>query len=184
MADNIITYADFKNIELAKGERCDLIGGELYRKPALPEYHQSILDKLYRQITEFFENKTVKAFSAPVNIRILYKEDDSDDTVLMPDIAVFCDPKDCSPQVCRGTPDFIAEIITPTVSASELEMKIQLYHQSGVREYWVIDPGRKILNIYNFWDDIIFPKYYNDKDFAVIGVSEDFKIFLEPLFAE
>jgi len=178
------TYADFKKWNLPEGERYELINGDVYLKPAPEAYHQSIINKLYKQMSEFLNEKSVKVFSAPFTVRLFFKEDESDDTVVLPDITIICDPANCAPEGFRGAPDFIAEILSASVSAIELDEKIQSYQNAGVREYWLLDPIHKSLTIHNFWEDIIFPKYYKSTESAKVGLFEDLIIPLGSLFSE
>jgi hypothetical protein len=41
------------------------------------------------------------------DVRLFYEEDESDDTVVQPDISVVCDAKKRDPEGCRDAPDFI-----------------------------------------------------------------------------
>ena len=180
--DKNYTYADYKKWNLTESEHYELINGEAFPKPKLSDDNKLILDRLYKQLSDFLEGKSIKAFCAPFNVRLFYKPDESDNTVFQPDITIICDPKIWVPEGCHGAPDFICEIISPAVTAVEFERKFQSYHTAGVREYWVINPEYKTLNIYNFWDDIIFPIYHCSTDTVKIGIFEDLDIKLETVW--
>ena len=182
ISDKNNTFADYKKWDIAEGDHYELINGAALLKHKPSEVHKTILDKLYKQLSDFLEGKTIKAFCAPFNVRLCYKADESDNIVLQPDISVICDPKIWAPGSCHGVPDFVCEIISPSVTASEFQIKFNLYHNAGVREYWVIDPDYKTLYVYNFWDDIIFPVYHCSTDIAKIGIFEDLDIKLETIF--
>jgi Uma2 family endonuclease len=67
-------------------------------------------------------------------VRLFYEEDESDDTVVQPDLTVICGEKKRGSEGCRGAPDFVAEILSPSNMAIEMERKFELYRQAGVRE--------------------------------------------------
>ena len=177
-------YADYKDWELAEGERYELICGEAYAMPAPNAYHQSILVELCRQFANYLIGKPCKVYPAPYDVRLFYEEDESDDTVVQPDISVVCDPEKRGKEGCHGAPDFVAEILSPSNTAIEMENKYELYREAGVREYWVIDPEHKILHSYRFINGTIFPHTYRASDKAPVESFPGLLIDLEPVFSE
>jgi Uma2 family endonuclease len=182
--DQLFTYADYKEWELAPGERFELIYGEAYAMSAPNAYHQSILMELGRQFANYLAGKPCKVYPAPYDVRLFYAEDESDDTVVQPDSTVICDEKKRGAEGCRGAPDFVAEILSPSNSAIEMERKFGLYREAGVLEYWVIDPEHKTVYAYRFKDGTIFPQTFRREDAAKVGIFRDLAIVLEPVFAE
>jgi Uma2 family endonuclease len=151
------TYADYKAWDLAEGERCELIDGEDCAMSAPNTQHQSMLMELGRQFANYLLGKSCKVYPAPFNVRLFYEEDESDDTVVQPDLTVICDEKKRGTEGCRGAPDFVAEILSPSNSAIEMQRKFELYREAGVREYWVLDPEHKTVHAYRFRDVSIPP---------------------------
>ena len=182
--ENFYTYSDYKDWELKQGERFELIYGEVYAMAAPNAYHQSILMEFARQISNYLTGKPCKVYPAPFDVRLFYKEDGSDDTVVQPDITIICDEKKRGYEGCRGAPDFIAEILSPANTASEMQIKFELYRKAGVREYWILDPKHKSLHIYNFTEGAIFPRTYRSTDLAKMSIFADLEIALESVFAE
>ena len=178
------TYADYKKWELAEFERYEVIYGEAYAMSAPNTFHQSILVELVKQIAVYLTGKPCKVFPAPYDVRLFYAEDESDDTVVQPDISIICDPKKIGFEGGRGAPDFVAEILSPANSAIEMQTKFTLYREAGVREYWVLDPKHKSLHVYNFKDNAIFPQAYRSTDIAKVGIFPDLEIDLNPVFEE
>jgi len=182
--DKHYTYADYKDWDLAEHERYELIYGEAYAISTPNEYHQLILMELLKQIAVYLTGKPCKVYPAPFDVRLFYAEDESDDTVVQPDITVICDRNKRGHEGCRGAPDLVVEILSPANRAIEKQRKFQLYQEAGVREYWVLDPEHKTLQVYNFKDNVIFPKTYRSTDTAKVGIFPDLEIALEPVFAE
>ena len=99
------TYADYKEWELAEGERYELIYGEAYAMAAPNTRHQEILGAIFTQFYNYLQGKPCKVYPAPFDVRLFYAEDESDDTVVQPDITVICDEKKRGYKGCRGVPD-------------------------------------------------------------------------------
>jgi Uma2 family endonuclease len=114
------TYADYKDWELTPGERYEIIDGETYAMAAPTTRHQAMLIEMATQIHTYLRGKPCKVYPAPFDVRLFYEEDESDDTVVQPDIAVICDEKKRGKEGCRGAPDFVAEILSPSNTASVL----------------------------------------------------------------
>jgi Uma2 family endonuclease len=143
------TYADYKEWELKPGERYELIYGEAYAVAAPNTEHQTISMTLSGELYNFLKGKKCRVFAAPFDVRLFYEEDESDDTVVQPDLAVVCDPAKLGKEGCRGAPDLVVEILSPSNSVIETLRRLRVYQEAGVRECWVIDPEKQIVMIYS-----------------------------------
>ena len=146
--EQYFTYADYKAWELKPRERYEIIYGVAYAMSAPNTIHQQISIALASEFFTFLKGKPCKAFHAPYDVRLFYEEDESDDTVVQPDVMVICDPKKIGEEGCRGAPDLVVEILSPSNNVFEMERKLKLYREAGVREYWVVDPKNKHISIY------------------------------------
>jgi hypothetical protein len=63
--------------------------------------YQIISGELFRQIANFLHGKPCKVIAAPYDVRLFYREDEQDDTVVQPDISVIRDEKKLSAEGCR-----------------------------------------------------------------------------------
>ncbi|MCL2245043.1 MAG: Uma2 family endonuclease [Treponema sp.] len=178
------TYADYKEWELDEGERFELLNGEAYAMSAPNTKHQAILMELSSQFHLFFRGKPCKVFPAPFDVRLFYKANESDDTVVQPDIVVICDKEKLGPEGCRGAPDLVIEILSPLNTAIEMQQKLELYREAGVKEYWVVDPENNALTVYLLQGDIIYTKNYKAKDTVDVKTFPGLNIALEQIFAE
>jgi len=73
----------------------------------------------------------------------------SPDTVVQPDICVICDHDKVDEKGCQGAPDLIIEIVSPGNSKKEMKEKYEIYEESGVREYWIINPLEEYILIFH-----------------------------------
>jgi Uma2 family endonuclease len=177
------TYKDYKGWELAPGERFELINGDAYEMAAPNLNHQGIVAELTRQIANFLQSKPCKVYPAPLDVRLFYEEDESDDTVVQPDLTVICDKKKRGEEGCRGAPDLVVEVLSPSNSAIEMERKLGLYEEAGVREYWVVDPQNKGIRAYRLSGVHFDMRRYREGAIAST-VLPGLEIALEGLFAE
>jgi len=178
------TYAEYKAWELKQGERYEIIYGEAYAMSAPNAAHQTMSMELGRQFANFLIGKPCKVYPAPYDVRLFYEEDESDDTVVQPDLTVVCDKEKRGPEGCRGAPDFIAEILSPSNTAAEMQRKFNLYRDAGVREYWVLDIEYKTLTVYLFEGETLISRTYGEKDTAPVNVLNGLSIELSSVFAE
>lgn len=95
-----------------------------------------------------FQNYPCKAFHAPFDVRLPSKSENKIYTVVQPDICVICDLSKLDDKGCLGAPDLVIEILSPGNSDREMKDKFDLYEESGVKEYWIVQPEGKWVNIY------------------------------------
>jgi len=177
------TYADYKEWELAEGERYELIYGEAFAMAARSFRHQAVLGALFYQFYSYLRGKPCQVFIAPCDVRLFYEEDESDDTVVQPDIVVICDKDKIAEESCHGAPDLVIEILSPSNSATEMERKFLLYREAGVREYWIVDSKNNILRVHCFQDSDISTNTYKSADTVPVAILPGFSIALEQVFA-
>jgi Uma2 family endonuclease len=177
------TYADYKEWELDEGERYEVIRGVAYCMAAPNAKHQEMLAELVRQFANFLVGKPCKVYPAPFDVRLFYKEDESDDTVVQPDIVVVCDEKKRGTEGCRGAPELAIEILSPSDTAIEMERKFKLYREAGVREYWVLDPEHSGLTVYRFHNGKILTDTYGSADTVPVATLPRLNILLGQVFA-
>ncbi|MDR2029333.1 MAG: Uma2 family endonuclease [Treponema sp.] len=176
------TYADYKSWELRKGERFELIYGEAYAMAAPNTAHQRIVMTLAGELYIFLKEKPCEVFAAPFDVRLFYEEDESDDTVVQPDLVVVCDPKKLGPEGCRGAPDMVVEILSPSNTAVEMNLKLKLYLEAQVKEYWMVDPENKHIGAYRLNGGRYIMQSYRKNDTAESAALPGLTIELSALF--
>jgi Uma2 family endonuclease len=120
---------------------------------------------------------------APYDVRLFYREDETDDTVVQPDISVICDEKKRGEEGCHGAPDLIIEILSPSNSVTEMQRKLDLYREAGVREYWVVDPDHESVVFYLLKGDQFASKTYKADDKLPSAVIAGFEADLKAVFS-
>ena len=134
------TYRDYKFWD--DGARYELIYGDAYMMSSPSIWHQRIAGTMYSQLSQFLDGKPCEAFVAPVDVRLFFREDETDDTVVQPDVFVVCDEsKLMDGKACRGAPDFVIEVVSSSSKMID-RVKKDLYCKAGVKEYWMIGSNK------------------------------------------
>ncbi len=144
------TYADYLKWQF--DESVELIKGKLYRmSPAPKRKHQDASVNLEFALLKYFEDKPCRVYDAPFDVRLPVRNERKPDqlhTVVQPDICVICDLNKLDDDGCLGAPDWVIEIISPRTAKNDFNEKFNLYEESGVREYWIVQPKEKAVNVY------------------------------------
>ncbi len=131
--------------------RYELIDGVAYAMaPAPTRSHQRLTFELGRQIADALEGSGCEINIAPFDVR-LPDHDEADEevvTVVQPDLVVVCDKGKLDERGCRGAPDWIIEVLSPSTAAHDQILKLALYERHGVKEYWLAHPADRIVTIY------------------------------------
>ncbi len=140
------TIADIE--ALPEGERAELIDGEMFMMASPLRIHQDIIMQLAIEIGLYIrKNKgTCKVYTAPFAVHI--KKDNRN--YVEPDISVICDRDKLDKKGCQGAPDWVIEILSPSSVEMDCERKVGLYRETGVREYWIADPEKETVTVYDF----------------------------------
>jgi Uma2 family endonuclease len=181
--DRRYTYADYKAWELDGGERYELIGGEAYAMSAPNDFHQAIIIELAYQFHHFLRGKPCKVRPSPYDVRLFYKEDESDDTVVQPDLSVICDEKKRGQEGGRGAPNLIVEVLSPSNTSEEYVRKFNLYLEAGVQEYWVVAPKSKTVQVFVLEDGAYRGTVYNATATVPSKVLAGLSVTLTDIFA-
>ncbi|XSG83916.1 MAG: Uma2 family endonuclease [Methylohalobius sp. ZOD2] len=148
-AESKLTYADY--LTWPDDERWELIEGVPYSMaPAPTRRHQEMVGEIYRQFANQLEDRRCRVYVAPFDVRLSAPDaaDSEIDTVLQPDVSVFCDPDRLDDRGAKGAPDLVVEVLSPATAAKDLTVKREVYSRHGVREYWVLEPVDRVLMIW------------------------------------
>jgi Uma2 family endonuclease len=104
--------------------------------------------------------------------------------VVQPDLTVVCDEQKRGPEGCRGAPDLVVEILSPSNTAIEMDRKFDLYLQAGVQEYWIVAPEEKVIHVHRFREGTMSTLIYGINDSAASDILPGLEIPLKTVFAE
>lgn len=164
---------------LPEGERAELIDGKLYYMSPPSRVHQDIIFSLSRKIADYIDSKngSCKVYLAP--FAVFLNEDDKN--YVEPDISIICDSDKLNDKGCFGAPDWIIEIVSPGNPGHDYIRKLQLYADTGVREYWIVDYRTEQVFVYCLEQIDIRPQVYTFHGKVKVNIYDDFWIDFEEL---
>ena len=143
------TYADVLTWD--DDTRYELYDGQPVALASPSNRHQRISFELSRQLGNYLLGRRCQAYHAPFDVQLFARESDKPwdiDTVVQPDIAVVCDESKTAGHGCKGAPDLIIEILSPSSMQYDQFIKLDLYRKAGVKEYWIVDPIKNTISVY------------------------------------
>jgi len=118
------TYADY--CSWPDDARYELIDGVAYAMgPAPVRRHQGILGEVFRQVANVLEGSPCRPYIAPFDVRLpkAGEIDDEVNTVVQPDLVVICDRAKLDDKGCRGAPDWVVEVLSPSTAGHDQILK-------------------------------------------------------------
>ncbi len=119
------TYTSEDYWNLPEGQRAELIDGRLYAMAPPNRIHQELVMEISATIHSHIKSKDgdCKVYPAPFAVNL-----NADDKILVePDISVICDQNKLSDQGCKGAPDWIIEIVSPSSTRMDYSVKLFKY---------------------------------------------------------
>ncbi|MDR1727244.1 MAG: Uma2 family endonuclease [Acidobacteriota bacterium] len=175
------TYSDYATWD--DDVRYELIAGVPYlMSPAPTPRHQLIAGELALIFGSFLRGKPCKLISSPIDVRL--NADTDDDTIVQPDLIVVCDKKKIGEKNIVGAPDLVVEVLSPSTETHDRMVKFALYRAYGVREYWVVDPKRRFVEVNLLENGKYIKEVYGDKDVIDVAVLPGLAVNLTEVFPE
>jgi Uma2 family endonuclease len=148
------TYADY--LTWTFDDRIELIKGWIYKmSPAPRRRHQAVSGNLSFEMKKYFNTCNCQIYEAPFDVR-LKKNKGSDsqvNTVVQPDISIFCDLSKLDDRGAIDAPDMVVEITSDSTMKKDYNEKFNLYEENGVQEYWIANPDSKSIEIFTKVED-------------------------------
>jgi Uma2 family endonuclease len=176
------TYSDL--LKWDEDFRAELHDGDVIVKEPPLTRHQIVCGELFFQLRKYAEGKAFKVIPAPFGVRLFPKKDRSDNTVFEPDIVVICDQEMIDEHGCNGPPDFVIEVISPSTARYDRIYKLRKYEKAGAREYWIVDPETKSVQVFILENGRFLASGYDETEKAPVTVLPGCEIDLQAVFAE
>lgn len=166
------TEADYYN--LPEDIRAELIDGQLFNMAAPSRIHQKISSELHVTIGQYIRSKggSCDVYAAPFAVKLF----EDRETIVEPDISIICDRSKLTDKGCTGSPDWVIEIVSPGNSSHDYIRKLNLYADAGVREYWIVDPGRESVFVYYLEHTHFKAEAHTFRERIKVNIYEDFYI--------
>jgi Uma2 family endonuclease len=127
------------------GNRHEIIGGEHYVTPAPNWRHQLVAGNFHRLVSPFiYENRLGYILFAPLDVVL------SDEDVVQPDLLFISNDRASIAQEkgAFGAPDLVIEVLSDSTRRRDETIKLRLYEEMGVREYWMADPVQETIRVF------------------------------------
>ena len=172
------TYRDYA--KLPEGAPYQLINGEFVMTPAPTTYHQRILRRLLVSLSQYCDNQEIgEVLCAPIDVFF------SETETYQPDIIYISKDRFSiiAEEKVEGPPDLIAEILSPNNAYYDLRHKKQIYEQHDVKEYWIVDPMEKSIEIYENKQKLFgLVKKYDQSEIFESPFLKGFELTLSEVF--
>ncbi|SOC15273.1 Uma2 family endonuclease [Ureibacillus xyleni] len=150
--ENRMTLEEYYEFRESNDGLWEYIDGMVYMSPSPSTKHQRIFMRLSSQLFHLLDGRSCEVFSAPFDIEL--KTDKIEGAlVVIPDISVICDKSGLGEQRYIGVPTLIIEIVSPSNQSHDLVVKLNLYMQYCVKEYWIVNPLLNIIQVYLLNED-------------------------------
>ena len=136
------TYHDY--VQLPGDKRYELVEGELFLVPSPNLYHQRISRQLEMALWQYIGRHALgEVFDAPCDVVF------SEINVVQPDLLFVSTERRSvlTKANIQGAPDLVVEILSPSTGQRDLGIKRNLYAKYGVREFWIVDPDVKAVEV-------------------------------------
>jgi Uma2 family endonuclease len=144
------SYADYLTWQFS--DRVELIKGWIHKmSPAPKRRHQRVSINLTFELLTYLNKCNCQVYEAPFDVR-LKKNKGSDfevDTVVQPDISVFCDLSKLDDKGAIDAPDMVIEITSVSTMKKDYNEKFNLYEENGVQEYWIVNPDSNSMELFS-----------------------------------
>ena len=134
---------------LPEDVRAELIDGKIYYMTAPLRIHQKIIVKMLFSIESYIRehNGSCEVYPSPFGV---YLNGETGRDLFEPDLVVICNPDHLHYKGCMGAPDWVMEVISPSTKSRDYTIKLFKYRMAGVKEYWIVNPDKRIVNVYRF----------------------------------
>ncbi len=177
-----ITYAEFREMDFPEDDtnRYELLDGELVQRNIPSIQHQRIVRNVFRKLDQFVMEKTLgEVFFAPIALLV------DDYNAPQPDVFFISNKTEqvMDEYVVMRPPELVIEVLSPSTMLDDRHRKRKLYERFGVKEYWLIDPQNKaieVLTISNGQSEIF--SFAAEKGTVRSKVLEGFEVNLNEVF--
>ncbi len=115
--------------------RCELIFGRFFVSPSPLVLHQFVVLLLGRILDQIARDSGGLALVAPLDVHL------ADHSVVQPDVLYISAARmGIAQRWVEGAPDLLIEVLSPGTVRRDRGDKLALYADSGIREYWLVDP--------------------------------------------
>lgn len=184
MADNLAYQEELRN---------EMLNGKIVAMSPRPAVnHNRVIGNIFYAVMGYLRGKSCEPFADGTDVYLTEKDR------VVPDVMIICKKEIIKRNGVHGAPDLVVEVLSPGTEKRDRGYKKDLYEKSGVREYWLVEPETKTVEVYLLkekkfvLDEVyrIFPDYVelsadeqkHYKSNVRVSLYDDFYIPLENIF--
>ena len=133
----------------------------------LPFCRSPGIRKLRSAFRTYLKGKTCRAFNDGVDVYL------TEDDRVIPDAMIVCNKNMIALDGIHGAPDLIVEVLLPSTAKNDRGYKKDLYEQSGVKEYWIVNPIEQSVYVYVLEKEKFKARPYTFRDRIKPGIYDD-----------
>lgn len=142
--------------EYAENPRYEVINGEEKMLARPVTAHAFISRNIMRIFSTFLRGKRCVVLD---EVDVYFDEKN----YFIPDIVIVCDRSKIKYDGIHGAPDLVIEILSPATAKRDRTVKKETYEKFGVKEYWLVDPVAKNVEVYHNIDGrFVLDELYHD----------------------
>jgi len=147
--DRKVTYEEFLKLTANSEKRYEFLDGEIHLLSSPRVKHQTTVGILHGELYKHLNKHKCIPFVAPYDITFKI---DNKMNVLQPDLGVICDLEEHTDEEDRyiGLPTLVVEVLSPSSISRDKVRKLNTYMLSGIEEYWIVDPEKESVSVYQF----------------------------------
>ncbi|MCL2096373.1 MAG: Uma2 family endonuclease [Oscillospiraceae bacterium] len=159
------------NIGFRERRRYELLDGKVYYMARPSSNHNAVVGNIHRIFGNFLRGKKCRAFVDGIDVKLSEKD------TTVPDVMIVCNPDIIKKNKIDGAPDLIVEVLSLSTAKNDIGYKKDLYEKHGVKEYWIVSPGEKSVQVYLLKDGAyVFDNIYHVyEDWEIESLEEDEK---------
>ena len=155
-------------------EDYEIIGGvKFIMSPAPNPTHGALVGRLITVFNNYIDEKDIIARVFGDNTDVYLSNEDH----FKPDMSVVCNLEiiDWNGAV-KGAPDLVVEVLSKSTMKKDMGLKKKIYAKYGVKEYWIVNPWAKSIEVYYLVDgtyelDEVY-KIYNSTEWERLTEKE------------
>jgi Uma2 family endonuclease len=178
----IVDFEESLQMDKENKHRLEYFDGEVFYLDSPSVKHQQVLLNIAAELRNYFRGKSCEVFISPLDVW-LTNEEKTAKVKVQPDLMVICDKAGLRENSYYGVPALIIEIISPSNENHDRVKKYITYMDFGVKEYWMVNPELKTVEVYVLEEDEYKQAaIYKGDDCAVSQTFKELKIHLEEIF--
>jgi Uma2 family endonuclease len=177
-----MTYEEFIKMSDSSDNRYEFIDGEVYLMSSPSYMYQKAVGVIMSTMYVWFRGKKCRPLTSPFDVTLTR---DDEKNVVQPDILVICDTENINEKGrYTGVPTLVVEVLSETTKKLDMLKKLDLYSESGIKEYWVVNPFNKEIYVYSFTEySIEDSSVFKGAESVKSIVFEGLEVSLEEIFA-